>query len=71
MYKRQKETIGRIQDLKAVIGSRDIKLEVDGGINPSYSQECISAGCDILVAGTSIFSNENYEDSINLLKKTI
>jgi len=66
-----KETIGRIQDLKAIIGSRDIKLEVDGGINPSYSQECINAGCDILVAGTSIFSNENYEDSINLLKKTI
>ena len=66
-----RETIGRVQDIKAIIGSRDVKLEVDGGINPSYSQECINAGCDILVAGTSIFSNENYKDSINLLKKTI
>ena len=66
-----RETIGRVQDIKAIIGSRDIKLEVDGGINPLYSQDCINAGCDILVAGTSIFSNENYKDSINLLKKTI
>ena len=66
-----RETIGRVQDIKAIIGSRDVKLEVDGGINPLYSQDCINAGCDILVAGTSIFSNENYKDSINLLKKTI
>ena len=66
-----REAIGRVQDIKAIIGSRDIKLEVDGGINPLYSQDCINAGCDILVAGTSIFSNENYKDSINLLKKTI
>ena len=59
-----KESIDRVQALKAIIGSRNIMLEVDGGVSPSCSQDCIDAGCDILVAGSSIFSANNYKVSI-------
>ena len=56
-----KESIDRVQALKAIIGSRNIMLEVDGGVSPSCSQDCIDAGCDILVAGSSIFSANDYK----------
>jgi ribulose-phosphate 3-epimerase len=34
---------------------RNIALEVDGGITPETARQCISAGADTLVAGTSVF----------------
>jgi ribulose-phosphate 3-epimerase len=34
---------------------RDIDLEVDGGITPETAKRAISAGANILVAGTSVF----------------
>ena len=59
------DSIDRIQKIKALIANRDILLEVDGGINSLCSQACINAGCDILVAGSSIFKTNNYERSIS------
>lgn len=32
------------------------RLEIDGGINPETAARAIDAGCDLLVAGSSIFS---------------
>ena len=40
----------KIARIKSMIGSRNIKIEVDGGINPLTAAECIAAGADILVA---------------------
>lgn len=34
---------------------RDIALEVDGGINKTTAKQCISAGANVLVAGTAVF----------------
>jgi ribulose-phosphate 3-epimerase len=34
---------------------RDIALEVDGGISPQTARRVISAGANVLVAGTSVF----------------
>lgn len=34
---------------------REIALEVDGGINITTAKQCISAGADVLVAGTAVF----------------
>jgi ribulose-phosphate 3-epimerase len=42
-------------DAFAKAGGRKIALEVDGGINPETARVAITAGADILVAGTSIF----------------
>ncbi|HEX4302223.1 MAG TPA: ribulose-phosphate 3-epimerase [Rhizomicrobium sp.] len=35
---------------------RQIALEVDGGINPETAKQAISAGADVLVAGTAVFT---------------
>jgi len=50
------------------MGGRNIKIEVDGGINPLTAAECIAAGADILVAGTSVFDSRDYRKNIDALR---
>jgi ribulose-phosphate 3-epimerase len=35
---------------------RDIRLEVDGGVNRETARQCIAAGADVLVAGSAVFT---------------
>ena len=35
---------------------RDIRLEVDGGVNPDNARQCVAAGADVLVAGSAVFT---------------
>ena len=48
--------VKKISLVKEVISSRDIFLEVDGGITKENSKEVIEAGANVLVAGTSVFN---------------
>lgn len=61
-------TPNRIKNIRNIIGSRPVSIEVDGGIVPETAKLCIKAGADILVAGTSIFKNTSYADNIRKLK---
>ena len=58
----------KIQRIKSMIGSRNIQIEVDGGINPMTAAECAAAGADVLVAGTSVFSGGDYRKNIEALR---
>ena len=60
--------LDKIARVKELIGSRDIKIEVDGGINPLTAAECVAAGADILVAGTTVFDGSDYRKNIESLR---
>lgn len=60
--------LDKIERIKKMIGSREIKIEVDGGINPLTAAQCVAAGADILVAGTSVFSGGDYKKNIAALR---
>ena len=60
--------LGKISRIKEMCAGRDILLEVDGGINPLTGAECIAAGANVLVAGTSIFANGDYAKNIEALR---
>ena len=45
----------KIARVKAMIGSRPIRIEVDGGITPETAPLVTAAGADVLVAGSAIF----------------
>ncbi|TWB16956.1 ribulose-phosphate 3-epimerase [Nitrospirillum amazonense] len=69
----QKDKIRAIrQRIDAVTAgtSRVIDLEVDGGINAEMAPVAISAGADVLVAGTATFQDgpEAYADNIRRLR---
>ncbi len=49
---------------------RDIRLEVDGGVDAAIARSCVAAGADVLVAGTAAFRGgaANYAANIAALK---
>jgi ribulose-phosphate 3-epimerase len=50
---------------------KDIRLEVDGGINNETIGLASSAGADTFVAGSAIFNTDNYEQTISTLRSKI
>src|SRR5580698_4220281 len=55
---------------RIVKSGRHIDLEVDGGITPETAKEAVSAGANVLVAGTSVFKDgpQNYAANIAALR---
>jgi ribulose-phosphate 3-epimerase len=49
---------------------RDIRLEVDGGVDAVTARDCVAAGADVLVAGSATFRGgpERYAANIAALK---
>ncbi len=47
----------KIEALRKMIdkSGRDIRLEVDGGVDAAIARQCVAAGADVLVAGTAAF----------------
>ena len=48
--------VEKVTRVKAMIGARPIRIEVDGGINPKTGAEVVAAGADTLVAGSAVFA---------------
>jgi len=47
--------IEKVARLKRMIGSRDIRIEIDGGVTPETAPLVVGAGADTLVAGSAVF----------------
>lgn len=61
------ECLEKVSILREI--SKDIDIEVDGGVNLKNIDEIKKAGANIIVAGTSIFKAENMETTIKKLKE--
>ena len=48
--------VEKVRRLRALIGSRPILIEIDGGITPQTAPLVVAAGADVLVAGSSVFA---------------
>ncbi|MDK2986625.1 MAG: ribulose-phosphate 3-epimerase, partial [Clostridia bacterium] len=46
-------------------------IEVDGGINPNTISKVVSAGAELLVAGSAVFKENQIEENIATLQKSI
>jgi ribulose-phosphate 3-epimerase len=47
--------IEKIKRVKALIGSRPIDIEIDGGVTPETAPLVTAAGANVLVAGSAVF----------------
>ena len=66
-------SLDKITQVRKMIDSsgKDIRLEVDGGINKETIGLASEAGADTFVAGSAIFNTENYEQTISELRSKI
>ncbi|MFT8737101.1 MAG: ribulose-phosphate 3-epimerase [Zymomonas mobilis] len=69
-----KTQLTKINDIRKRItaSGRDIRLEVDGGIDAQTAPLAVEAGADVLVAGTASFKGGAtcYTDNIRILRKS-
>jgi ribulose-phosphate 3-epimerase len=63
-------SVKKIKKLKELIKEFKIKplIEVDGGITEENVKNVVNAGANVIVAGSTVFKYENYEEIINILK---
>ena len=64
-------SIDKIKLIKNLVGDRDIKIQVDGGINDKTASKVIQAGANVLVAGSAIFKGtglKSYKKNIDILR---
>jgi ribulose-phosphate 3-epimerase len=61
-------TLEKIRQAKALVGGRDIDIEVDGGITVETASLVVKAGANILVAGSAVFKGADYGANISALK---
>ena len=63
-------TLQKVRDLKKMIDARGLKtdIEVDGGVNLSNVEEIMSAGANIIVAGSAVFGGDIEKNVTDFMK---
>lgn len=64
-------SLKKIERLNQMRGSRDLLIEVDGGINSSNIAALRQAGVDVFVAGSAIFSGADRKKTIASLRSEL
>lgn len=52
----------KVADLRAMIGDRDVHIQIDGGMDPDTAPLMAQAGADVLVAGSAVFRGGSVTD---------
>ncbi len=47
--------VEKVARVRRMIGDRPVRIEIDGGVTPETAPSLVSAGADVLVAGTAVF----------------
>lgn len=63
--------LDKIRCLRQMIGDRPIHIEVDGGVNRETAMDVVEAGANVLVAGSAIFGEQDYQAAINSLRPAV
>lgn len=58
----------KIRRIRAMIGDRPIRIEVDGGITPETAPLVVAAGASAAVAGSAVFGRPPYDRAIAALR---
>ncbi len=63
----------KVEQVRRLIerSGRDIRLEVDGGVNADNIRSCADAGADTFVAGSAIFGKADYRAAIASLRERL
>ena len=63
-------TLDKLREARALIDAsgREIRLEIDGGVNVKNIREIAEAGADTFVAGSAIFNQPDYKTVIDAMR---
>jgi ribulose-phosphate 3-epimerase len=59
----------KVRRLAAMVGDRDIDIEIDGGVTPETAPLVTAAGANVLVAGSAVFKGGAYAQNIAAIRE--
>ncbi len=62
------EVLPKVRAIRTMIGTRNIDIEMDGGIAPGTAGPAAEAGARVLVAGNAVFKTPDYAKAIAALR---
>ena len=65
--------VEKVTRVRRMIGTRDIRIEIDGGIAPGTAPLVVDAGADVLVAGSAVFNGgpSAYAANISAIRASV
>ena len=54
--------VEKVRQLRAMIGDREVHIEIDGGVTPETAPLVAAAGADVLVAGSAVFKGGSVDN---------
>ncbi len=65
-----RNSIDKIKSISEIIKKKGLStlIEVDGGVNKDTIRDISIAGADVFVAGSAVFGNRDYKETIRILK---
>jgi ribulose-phosphate 3-epimerase len=63
------DQVAKVRELAPACVERGVKIEVDGGLDPTTVREAAAAGASVIVAGSSVFRSKNPAETIKELRE--
>lgn len=63
------EQLDKVKELNLLKSNNHFLIALDGGINDQNINEVILSGVDLVISGSFVTMNDNYQEQINKLKK--
>ena len=63
----RQESLSKLSAARELFG-KDVLLQIDGGVNTKTIAACTDAGAELLVAGSAIFSKQDYGAALRELQ---
>lgn len=63
------DVVGKCAVVRAA--SKDVDIQVDGGLSPSTIDAAAAVGANVIVAGSAIFGSDKPQDVIGVLRKSV
>ena len=63
------EVLEKVRNIRSHEHGKNIDIQMDGGINAETGARAAEAGVNVLVAGSAVFANPPYDETIALIRK--
>lgn len=69
--------VAKVAELRAMIGDRPVHIQIDGGVTAQTAPRVVTAGADVLVAGSAVFKGGTaseagpYGDNIRAIRAAV
>jgi ribulose-phosphate 3-epimerase len=63
-----RDQVAKVREISKKIAGKNVRIQVDGGLDPETVKEAAAAGASVIVAGSSVFKSKDLAQAISELR---